>query len=140
VAQPGPRDGQLGEVLHGSLPFHPPYQALPLVGAGVAHGVDLALDTEVLVLVVGAHARGQPGAVGAPERGVLEHGALDHGPAADQVALTAVPEAQVALEDLRVCLGLRSPVRGLIAARPWTLLRLQPRVSRLSQPPSMARL
>ena len=116
MAQPGPRDGQLGEVLHGSLPFHPPYQALPLVGAGVAHGVDLALDTEVLVLVVGALARGQPGAVGA-----LERGALDHGPAADQVALPAVPAgpaALAALEDLRVCLGLRSPVRGLIAARP----------------------
>ena len=135
MAQPGPRDGRLGEVLHGSLPFHMPYQALPLVGAGVAHGVDLALDTEVLVLMVGAHARGQPGAVGA-----LEHGVLGHGPAVDQVVVTAVPEAQVALEDLRVCLGLRSPVHGLIAARPWPLLRLQPRVSRPSQPPSMARL
>lgn len=136
MAQPGPRDGQLGEVLHGSLPFHLPYQALPLVGA-VAHGVDLALDTEVLVLVVGAHARGQPGAVGA-----LERGALGHGPAADQVALTAVPAVPAALasEDLRVCLGLRSPVRGLIAARPWPLLRLQPQVSRPSQPPSTARL
>jgi hypothetical protein len=137
VAQPGPRDGQLGEVLHGSLPFQLPYQVLPLVGAGVAHGVDRALDTEALVLVVGAHARGQPGAVGA-----LERGALDHGPAADQVALMAVPAALAALasEDLRVCLGLRSPVRGLIAARPWPLLRLQPQVFRPSQPPSMARL
>jgi hypothetical protein len=137
VAQPGPQDGQLGEVLHGSLPFQLPYQVLPLVGAGVAHGVDRALDTEALVLVVGAHARGQPGAVGA-----LERGALDHGPAADQVALMAVPAALAALasEDLRVCLGLRSPVRGLIAARPWPLLRLQPQVSRPSQPPSTARL
>jgi hypothetical protein len=134
VAQPGPRDGQLGEVLHGSLPFHPPYQALPLVGT-VAHGVDLALDTEALVLVVGAHARGPPGAVGA-----LERGALDHGPAAVQVALTVVPAVLAASEDLRVCLGLRSPVRGLIAARPWPLLRLQPQVSRPSQPPSTARL
>jgi hypothetical protein len=134
VAQPGPQDGQLGEVLHGSLPFHPPYQALPPVGA-VVHGVDRALDTEVPVLVVGAHARGQPGAVGA-----LERGALDHGPAAVQVALTAVPAALVASEDLRVCLGLRSPVRGLIAALPWPLLRLQPQVSRPSQPPSTARL
>jgi hypothetical protein len=132
VAQPGPRDGQPGEVLHGSLPFHLPYQALPLVGAGVAHGVDLVLDTEVPALVVGARARGPPGAVGA-----LERGAPDHGPAAVQVGLTVAPAA---LEDLRVCLGLRSPVRGLIAARPWPLLRLQPQVSRPSQPPSTARL
>lgn len=101
----------------------------------MAHGVDLALDTEVPVPAVGALARGQPGAVGA-----LERGALDHGPAADQVALTAVPAALAALEDLRVCLGLRSPVHGLIAAQPWPLLRLQPQVSRPSRQPSTARL
>jgi hypothetical protein len=124
-------------VLHGSLPFHPPYRALLLVGA-VAHGADLALDTEVPVLAVGALARGRPGAVG-----LLERGALDRGPAADQVAPTVVLVVLVvlaALGDLRVRLGLRSPVHGLIAVQPWPLLRLQPQESRPSRQPSTVRL
>jgi hypothetical protein len=125
-------------VLHGSLPFHPPYRALLLVGAGVAHGVDPALGIEVPGLAVGALVRGQPGAVGP-----LERGALDRGPAADQVAPTVVPVVLVvlaALGDLRVCLGLRSPVHGLTAVQPWPLPRLQPQVSRPSRQPSTARL
>jgi hypothetical protein len=135
AAQPGPQDGQHGEVHHGSLPSHPLSRALLRAGLVAGPGADLALDTEVLVPAAGAHARGRPGVAGA-----LGHGALDHGPVAHQVALMAVLAVLAALEDLRVRPGPRSLAHGLIAARPWPRLQSLPQVSLPSLQRSTARL
>jgi hypothetical protein len=131
VGRPGPPDGRHGEAHHGSLLSHPLSQVLQPAGMVTAHGVDLALDTEVLVPAAGAHAHGRPGAAGA-----LVHGALDHGPLADQVALMV---AQADLDHLRVLPGLHSLAHGPTAARPWPRLRSLRQGFLPSLPPSMAR-
>jgi hypothetical protein len=129
AAQPGPQDGQHGEVHHGSLPSHPLSRALLRAGLVAGPGADLALDTEVPVLAAGAPARGRHGA--------LVHGAPDHGPPVGQAALMV---AQEDMDHRRVRLGPRSLAHGPTAARPWPRARCLRQVSLPSPQRSTANL